>query len=425
MDQHGSGATVTNRANVQLRGMPGPVTSWIGELVDAGLVAADPETDARRNVLASPTAGVDPGEIVDVGPLVAAVLGILEAATGPRSTKFGVLLDGEGTVHLRGRRHDLCLGARRTTAGAPVFEVRLAQALPVAVPDRPRPVDGPVTVVEPAAVPALVAGVVEMLAELGDPAGRMADVVAVRGRPGVIDDLMRRTGVELAQLPGEALDPLPGPSAPPAGTMPEQGGETWSIGAAPVLGHLGAAALRGLAELAEQAASVTTTAGGNRNATSAQVRLTPWRSVLLPHVNKVAVPSVVAGLEQMGLATDPADPAWSVVACAGSSGCPAAHTDTQRHGRLLIAALREVAGSSSPEPSGPLRVHLSGCAKRCADPSGQFHVTLVGGPGADVYQVARDAGGRTSNRPAVAGPTPVDPETAIAAVLSAARSRRP
>lgn len=426
-DRNGHGATVTNRANLQLRGMAGPAETWVGDLVAVGLVSADPAVDARRNVLASPTSGVDPGEIIDVRPLVVQVLQVLDSARHACSAKLGILVDGGGVVHLRGRRHDLCLGARQDAGGAPVLEVRLAQALPVSTRDQGAAADGTVHVVDPAAAPALVAGVLEMLNGVEDGSGRVADLVAEPGRAAVLHALQRQCGVAVTEVDSSALTPLPGPSVLPVGALAEQGGGTWSVGAMPVLGHLDAGTLRGLAELAEQAAQAVPTSGPGGQDASAEVRLTPWRSVLLPQVPTVAVASVIAGLEQLGLTTDPADPACSVVACTGSSGCPAAHTDTQHHARLVISALRTISAQAPPGTPDPPRVHLSGCAKRCADRTGAFDVTLVGEPngtyrleqGPDVGASGAVGSGARRSSPAL------EPGAAIAAVLSSARRRHP
>ena len=69
--EHGSGVIeLTSRANVQIRG----VTTerhrlLVEELVAAGLAHADPDVDQRRNVVASPTTGLDDG-LIDVRPIV-------------------------------------------------------------------------------------------------------------------------------------------------------------------------------------------------------------------------------------------------------------------------------------------------------------------------------------------------------------------
>src|SRR5690242_6696613 len=96
---------LTNRANLQVRGVPPGAMAELREaLIVTGLVARDPDVDERRNALASPTAGVDRVELVDTRPLVAAVVARLTSpAAEGCSPKFGVLVDGGGEVGVRGR----------------------------------------------------------------------------------------------------------------------------------------------------------------------------------------------------------------------------------------------------------------------------------------------------------------------------------
>ena len=65
---HGTVLEITSRANLQIRGVrTGSHHLLVEELVAAGVTLADAAADARRNVLASPTAGIDVSEISDTG----------------------------------------------------------------------------------------------------------------------------------------------------------------------------------------------------------------------------------------------------------------------------------------------------------------------------------------------------------------------
>lgn len=87
------------------------------------------------------------------------------------------------------------------------------------------------------------------------------------------------------------------------------------------------------------------------------VRMTPWRMIL------------AEGLREMqtcdGLITRADDPLLRVVACSGAPKCPETHADT----RALAAAL-------APHLSASSRLHVSGCAKGCAQ-SAPAPITLV------------------------------------------------
>jgi precorrin-3B synthase len=109
------------------------------------------------------------------------------------------------------------------------------------------------------------------------------------------------------------------------------------------------------------------------------LRLTPWRVVL------------AEGLRDMplheGLITHADDPLLRVIACSGAPRCRDAHADT----RALAAML-------APHLPADAWLHLSGCAKGCAQ-SGAASITLVATP--DGFDVIRN--GSTRDRPALRG----------------------
>ncbi|UFX42922.1 precorrin-3B synthase [Bradyrhizobium sp. 41S5] len=87
------------------------------------------------------------------------------------------------------------------------------------------------------------------------------------------------------------------------------------------------------------------------------LRMTPWRMVLAEGVHEMP--------RGAGLITDPDDPALRVIACSGAPRCREAHADT----RALASALASFVPADA-------RLHVSGCAKGCAQ-SGPADVTLV------------------------------------------------
>lgn len=361
----GAGAVeLTNRANVQVRGLPpAAVPDLRDALIGAGLVARDPRVDERRNVLASPTAGVDRFELVDVGAAVAAVLERLASpAARGISPKFGVLVDGGGEVGVRGRVHDLALGALRTADGDVRFEVRLADALPEN--DAAREV---AWTVEPAAVPDLVDAVLAVCA----PYGRVTNAIASRGSDRIADEIRRRAGDVSTRRDVCTRAPRPRPVDPVGIHAQRDGGRVW-VGARAVLGRLDVPQLAALARVAAVRGS--------------EIRVTPWRGVVLTDVRREHGALAARELEQLGLVCDPGHPANVVVACAGSTGCAAGLVDAQRDARAVIDALAVL-----PRARRPASVHVSGCDKGCACPS-PAEVSLVG-TGPDRYDVFVDAFG--------------------------------
>jgi precorrin-3B synthase len=397
--RHGAGPVeLTNRANLQVRGVTGDALDGLRrDLVAAGLAAADPDADERRNVLVTPGAGIDPSEVADVRPVARAVLAWLAGSDTPGRLhpKAGVLVDGGGAVSVRGRRHDVCLGAtRRRDSGQVVIELAVGRALPI---DRDGGGRALVMPVEDAAQVAVT--LLAMAGEAdppptpgtspGDPGddrgsaapARVADLVAAGGDEAVIAEVARRTGVTLQAVDVDLLDralPVPraplgihpqGPAAHPTTTGTTRAdGEVVSVGAAPVLGRLGPRVVAGVAAAAERH-------GGG------VVRLTPWRSLLVADVPAERATGLARELAALGLVVDPADPAASVVACVGSAGCSAGAADTLADAHDVVDR-RRTAGSW---PAGAASVHVSGCAKRCASRR-PCDVTLVA-VGGDRYDV--------------------------------------
>ncbi|RKT54003.1 hypothetical protein [Saccharothrix australiensis] len=88
------------------------------------------------------------------------------------------------------------------------------------------------------------------------------------------------------------------------------------------------------------------------------VRLTPWRSLVVP-----------AGADTSGLFTDPGSPWHGVSACTGRPGCAKSLADVRADAARWIG---------TPH-TGP--VHWSGCARRCGRPAGDVVEFVATGDG--------------------------------------------
>jgi precorrin-3B synthase len=121
-------------------------------------------------------------------------------------------------------------------------------------------------------------------------------------------------------------------------------------------------------------------------ASAAELRITPWRGVVLAGLAGRHVDVALATLARADFIVAPADPALAVIACAGSSGCAAGLADTQRDGRRVVDLLR-----ARPQDQRPSSVHLSGCEKRCASRR-RSDLTLEAGPERGWYQVELGGG---------------------------------
>ena len=389
--KYGTLIEITNRANMQIRGIATVShLQLVRDLVKAGVTLADPDLDGLRNVLASPTAGYDVREITDTRDLVTKVIAHLTGPSGEAlGPKFGALIDGGGAVHVRGRQLDMSLGAVGLRDGTWCFELRLGEALPEVYGEQV------VVLVAPEHAAAVACAVIDLISINSVVGGRVSGLTALLGTREALRQIAARSGAPLREVePGE-LRPLAGPSDRPIGVIAQRQPGTSMVGAMPILGRLTPATLEAIASIAERA-------GGS------EVRLTPWRSVLLTNIATHHAPSALREFEQLGLAIEHSDPALNVVACAGSEGCASTSTDTQRDATSLLATLR---GTS---PTRRVSVHLSGCPKRCADRGTDYDLTLVGSATDGTYElIFRD--GRAASASATRY---LSSEQALRAVLS-------
>ncbi|WP_330084469.1 precorrin-3B synthase [Methylocystis iwaonis] len=116
-------------------------------------------------------------------------------------------------------------------------------------------------------------------------------------------------------------------------------------------------------QLEEMAALAASQADG-------ELRLTPWRAILIPAPSADAAQSIIAAARALDLIVSHQDPRLAVVACPGAPECPQARGDTRGALARLAQLAQKLAGKDG------VGLHISGCAKGCARP-GSAPVTLV------------------------------------------------
>ncbi|WP_448644392.1 precorrin-3B synthase [Pseudomonas mediterranea] len=322
----------TNRANLQIRGIGAEHAALIESLLAAGLGPHTPAGDDVRNLMLSPTAGIDRQMLLDTRPLAAQIL--LSLQTHDRfhelSAKFAVQLDGGEALAMLDHHHDLWLSAFMRH-GEPWLAFGLAGS----------PLDEPAGAVLLAEGHGLVLAVLELFLDLARPdQTRMRHLLAELPDTEFIRQLAGRVSLQPRsgwQRDG-AIDGLH------LGIQPQHDERVY-VGAAAPLGRLDAVMLRGLAQLA-------------REKGDSSLRFTPWQSLLLPNVRREDADEVLARLEGLGLLCSAEQPLAQLIACTGSSGCGKALADTKADARRLADLLQR--------QSHGMNVHLSGCPRSCA-----------------------------------------------------------
>ena len=322
---------LTRRANLQLRGLS---EGRLPELHDAlgrlGLLDPDAETEAARNVMVAPLAGLDPTESLDVRPIATAIERALATDRHLHAlpAKFGMLVDGGGTISIAGERADISLVATGRSVALGLDTPKGSEWLGRVGPDRAAPV-----------------AVAAAYAFLGmSSRGRMRDLSDANF------DKVRAVVTPLLA----PLDRAPGPGGRRLGLLHN------AVGVAAPFGRLEARQLRRLIALAAEAGAP-------------DLRLSPWRSLYVGVRDEASAQALLDGAREVGLVVDDDDPLLRVVACPGAPDCRSSSVDTRGDARRLtaLAATHGYGGN----------IHVSGCAKGCArsDPSDLVLVGKTGG----------------------------------------------
>jgi precorrin-3B synthase len=163
-------------------------------------------------------------------------------------------------------------------------------------------------------------------------------------------DLLRDRGVApIAAAAGLRLAPQPKrePAAAPSpiGTI-KLGPKKFCFGIGSPFGRFDAFMLETIARAAAVFAS-------------GELRLTPWRAVLLPSVETGREKALRAHFAAENFIIDPADPRLAVAACGGEPGCEHGSTPTHADALALAGVARRLQAKG-------VALHVSGCAKGCA-----------------------------------------------------------
>jgi precorrin-3B synthase len=316
---------LTGRGNVQLRGLRPQVAGDLEVVLRRHGLLPSRTHERARNIVASALSGLDDRGTADVGPLVPQLdAGLLQR---PRLADlsgrflFG-LDDGRGDI--------VSLDADLTAVAVSTGEFRLlAAGFAVGVP-----------------VPAT-----HVVASLLDAAHAFLDLRDEQGHGAWrVRELVGSGAALAAHLGWPATNQSNRPNRP-IGHRPSIGPiyhddhtVTWVV--ASPLGRLSAKQARLVTQVAREAEGT--------------LRITPWRTLVLPRLASPVAKSIADRLEAAGLVID-ATSAWAgISACAGIEGCGRALADVRSD---AAAAVRVRASAAAAQ------LHWSGCARRCGRPA--------------------------------------------------------
>lgn len=393
----GGYAHVTTRANLQIREIQAEnLTNIIISLQEIGLTARGAGADNIRNVTASPTAGIDPCELIDTLPLAKDmhyyILHHREMYGLPR--KFNIAFDGGGVISALDDTNDIGFYAVKVAEGKSVpagvyFRLRLGGI--TGHEDFARDTG---VLLDPQDCVPVAAALVRVFSENGDRTDRKkARMKYVLDRWG-LDKYMEETELhlpaKLRRFPLEDCESRPAVvKTAHIGFHPQRQIGLYYCGVLTPVGKLTVEQLRGLATIADRYGSGI-------------VRLTVWQNLLISDIPKTHIESVKEDLKALGLDWSASEIRTGLIACTGNGGCRFSAADTKGQA-LKIADYLE----SRIQLDQPINIHLTGCHHSCAqhyigdigllatkveigeDMVEGYHVYLGGGYG-EQRQIARE-----------------------------------
>ncbi len=355
---------VTTRANLQVREIPPKhAVELIEGIQDLGLCSRGSGADNIRNVTGTPTAGIDPQELLDTRLYAREwhyhILNDRSLTGLPR--KCNVAFDGAGKIAVLEDTNDIAFAAVEVRDGfgvEPGIWFRLGIGGITGHRDFAKETG---IVVKPEDATKVADAIVRVFIDRGDRTNRLKArlkyVIDGMGMEKFLILVEEKLGRCFTRLTPEAFAPRPAfdRMAHIGVHRQKQAGLNW-IGVSLPLGKVTCEQMRGLAKIAEDLGD-------------GELRLTVWQNLLIPGVPDANVAPAIAAIEAMGLAVKASMIRAGLIACTGNAGCKFAASDTKRHAT-------EIGDWCEPRVpvDTPLNIHLTGCHHSCA----QHYISDIG-----------------------------------------------
>lgn len=359
---------VTNRSNLQFRAKVETIApELLQKLQQCGLAAKNETVDHLRNIMTSPTAGIDRAQLIDTRPLATELAVCIE--NNPRLAslppKFSVSFAGGETVTITGRSNEFLLSAE-AIAGKVYFRLILNAG------KEKHSIDTRLLFAPSQCLPAMQAAISAYLETIDDKdlqtvsqkqKPRLRDILEHLGEDRYLDCLLHylpflpkyaslgKTSVTEVRPIAENLI---------IGVYPQQQEGLYYLGINLPLGNLEAWQLRKLGRSSEVFGT-------------GELRFTPWQSLSIVNVPEAKIDDLKAEIFNLGLNCDPIHPYNGLVACAGNTGCAKSATDTQKHALALAEYLATKINPDKPASN----IHFTGCSKSCAQ-GNRADITFLG-----------------------------------------------
>ena len=350
-DSFGGGyADVTTRANLQVREIAAQHAVDMLMAVQAlGLTSRGSGADNIRNITGSPTAGIDPQEVIDTRSLCSAmhhyILNHREMYGLPR--KFNIAFDGGGRIPVLEDTNDIGFVAARVADGI-YFRLQLG-----GITGHQDFAHETGVLLKPEECVKVAGAVVRAFIAHGDRSNRakarLKYVLDRMGREAFLAEVEKEYGASLRRAGAIALAPRPvADKHGHIGVHPQRQAGLSYLGVVLPVGRITSGQMRGLAEISERFGSAT-------------LRLTVWQNLLISDVADADVGVCVAALQALGIGVEASAIRRGLVACTGNAGCKFAASNTKGHALRLADYLEARVAVDLP-----INIHLTGCHHSCA-----------------------------------------------------------
>ena len=383
-ERHGAGrADLTTRANIQIREFqPKDIVRVLNTVQSLGLTSRGTGADNIRNITGSPTSGIDPRELLDIGPIAEAlhyyILNSRDLYELPR--KFNIAFDNGGSISVLADTNDIGFQAARIGEGRSVPAGVYFRVLLCGVTGHRQFAQDTGLLVRPEQSVAVAAAMIRVFVDHGDRTdrkkARLKYLVDRWGFEKFVSETERRLAFPLLRLDAhecEARNPID--RAGHIGIHPQRQADVNYVGVSVPVGRLPVEQMRVVADVAEAFGT-------------GEIRLTVWQNLIIPNVHGSRVADAIHRLKEAGLGCDAGAVMRGTVACTGNSGCRYAATDTKKHAVELANFL-----DSRFQILEPVNLHVTGCPHSCA----QHYIGDIGllgtkVMGAEGYQVVIGGG---------------------------------
>ena len=343
---------ITTRANFQMRLIqPKDCPEMLRRIQSVGLHTRGAGADNIRNLTMSPTAGLDPHELIDVMPfcheLAQIIINDRSFYNLPR--KFNIAFDGGGLISAVEDTNDI--GAKAVKVGDEIF---FRIALGGATGHKTFANDLGV-LVKPAELNKVIVAIVRVYIANGNRSdrkkARLKHLLETWSLEKYLAETEKILGFKLHRSPfkNSAIhNPQSTITHSHLGVYAQKQKGLNYVGVALPVGQITPKQMLRVAEIADLYGS-------------GEIRLTVWQNFIIPNVPDAYIETVKNALRKIGFDTQQSLVCGGIVACTGNSHCKFAQSNTKAHALALGGYLDKKISLDAP-----VNIHLTGCPNSCA-----------------------------------------------------------